>query len=220
MQYKILQLRANKMLETLFGSRLRAKVLGWLFSHPDERYFVRQMSTIVGKDSTNVSRELARLAKTGILVSTAEGKQRYYQANQHSPVFKELKTLINRSSPATAVAEATLSYNASTPSTTRINRIAIPRRKLASFCRWHSIRKLALFGSVLRDDFRPDSDIDVLVEFEPGKTPGYFKIYDMEMELSKLLKGRKVDLRTPGDLSRYFRQQVLDEARVAYVATG
>lgn len=207
------------MLETLLGSKLRAKVLGWLFSHPDERYFVRQLTALVKGDSTNVSRELARLGKTGILISTTEGKQKYYQANRKSPVFNELKALLSRSATAGAVAEASTPYATET-SGAASSHIAIPRRRLAALCRRHHIRRLALFGSVLRDDFRPDSDIDVLVEFEPGKTPGYFKIYDMEMELSKLLKGRKVDLRTPGDLSRHFRQQVLDEARVAYVATG
>src|SRR4030066_110319 len=84
------------MLETLLGSKLRAKVLGWLFSHPDERYFVRQLTALVKEDSTNVSRELARLEKTGILVSTTEGRQKYYQANRQSPLFSELKNLAQK----------------------------------------------------------------------------------------------------------------------------
>jgi predicted nucleotidyltransferase len=82
------------MLETLLGSKLRAKVLGWLFTHPDEHYFVRQLTTLVKEDSTNMSRELARLEKTGILISTTEGKQKYYQANRQSPLFNELHGLI------------------------------------------------------------------------------------------------------------------------------
>lgn len=87
--------------------------------------------------------------------------------------------------------------------------------RLAEFCRRHSIRRLALFGSVLRSDFKPDSDIDVLVEFEPGHTPGFFALSEMQQELSRLF-GRVVDLRTPQDLSRYFRDQVLAEAQVQY----
>jgi predicted nucleotidyltransferase len=82
------------MLEALLGSRLRSKVLGWLFSHPDERYFVRQLTALVEEDSTNVSRELARLEKAGILLSTTEGKQKYYQADRQSPLFNELRGLI------------------------------------------------------------------------------------------------------------------------------
>jgi len=82
------------MLETLLRSTLRVKVLGWLFSHPDERYFVRQLTSLVEEDSTNVSRELARLEKTGVLILTTEGKQKYYQANRQSPLFNELHGLI------------------------------------------------------------------------------------------------------------------------------
>ena len=93
-------------------------------------------------------------------------------------------------------------------------RIAIPTEKITEFCRRHHIRKLALFGSVLRDDFRPDSDVDVLVEFEPGHVPG-FAFFGMQEELSNLL-GRNVDLNTPQFLSRYFRSRVLSEAMVQY----
>ena len=94
-------------------------------------------------------------------------------------------------------------------------RIPVDRRKIADFCRRHHIRKFALFGSVLRDDFRPDSDVDVLVIFEPGHTPG-LTFFSMAEELTKIL-GRNVDLQTPQFLSRYFRDQVLAQAEVQYV---
>lgn len=87
---------------------------------------------------------------------------------------------------------------------------------LSDFCRRHHIRRLALFGSVLRDDFTPHSDVDVLVEFEPGETPG-LAFFGMQDELSELL-GRKVDLNTPQFISRYFRDQVLRDAQVVYDA--
>ena len=88
---------------------------------------------------------------------------------------------------------------------------------LASFAERHAVRRLALYGSVLRDDFRPDSDIDVLVEFEPGRSPGLLGIASMELELGELL-GREVELRTCHDLSRYFRDQVRKSARELYAA--
>ena len=97
-------------------------------------------------------------------------------------------------------------------------RIAIDRDKIAEFCRKHHIRRLAFFGSVLRDDFRPDSDVDVLVEFEPGHVPGFIRLGEMDCELSDLLGGWKVDLRTPEDLSRYFRDEVVASAEVLYGA--
>ncbi|MBI3323176.1 MAG: nucleotidyltransferase family protein [Candidatus Omnitrophica bacterium] len=96
-------------------------------------------------------------------------------------------------------------------------KIAINRRKIAEFCRRHHIRRMSLFGSVLRDDFGPDSDVDVLVEFEPGATAGFLRLAAMELELSKIL-GRRADIRTPAELSRYFRDEVLREAEVQYVA--
>ena len=95
------------------------------------------------------------------------------------------------------------------------NQLEIPKDKIEAFCRKNHIRKLSLFGSVLREDFGPDSDVDVLVEFEPGQTVGLLRLAGMEIELSTVFK-RKVDLRTPAELSRYFRQQVLDSAEVQY----
>jgi len=94
--------------------------------------------------------------------------------------------------------------------------IRIDQEKIAEFCRRHHIRRLALFGSVLREDFTPESDVDVLVEFEPGHVPG-LAFFGMERELSELL-GHKVDLNTEGWLSSYFRDEVLAEAEVQYGA--
>lgn len=96
-------------------------------------------------------------------------------------------------------------------------RIDVPKDKIAEFCRTNHIRLLALFGSVLRQDFGEDSDVDVLVEFEPGHVPG-LAFFRLERELSELL-GRKVDLNTPGFLSDYFRDEVLAEAEVQYDAS-
>jgi hypothetical protein len=95
--------------------------------------------------------------------------------------------------------------------------IDMPKQRIAEFCRRNHIRRLALFGSVLRDNFRPDSDVDVLVEFEPGARVGLLRLAGMEIELGEIL-GRKVDLNTPGFLSDYFRDQVLAEAEVQYDA--
>jgi hypothetical protein len=92
--------------------------------------------------------------------------------------------------------------------------INLSQEEIKKFCQRHSIRKLSLFGSVLRDDFTRESDVDVLVEFEPGKIPG-LAIITMQDELSNIIN-RQIDLRTLADLSRYFREQVLAEAIVIY----
>jgi predicted nucleotidyltransferase len=93
----------------------------------------------------------------------------------------------------------------------------IPTTEIDDFCRRHGIARLSLFGSVLREDFSPSSDIDVLVEFQPGRAPGFIGFAGLQLELSKIL-GRTVDLRTPADLSGYFRDEVLREARLLHAA--
>jgi len=98
----------------------------------------------------------------------------------------------------------------------KLNTVCIPDQELTEFCKRKHIRKLSLFGSILHDNFRADSDVDVLVEFEPGHVVGYITLAGLEIELSKMMD-RKVDLRTPGELSPYFRDDVLREAKVQYV---
>jgi len=96
-------------------------------------------------------------------------------------------------------------------------KIQVPQEEIAAFCRRHQIRRLAFFGSVLRDDFGPHSDVDVLVEFEPGARVG-LRFFSIEQDLSEII-GSKVELHTPGFLSKYFRDQVIAEAEVQYEQT-
>ena len=91
----------------------------------------------------------------------------------------------------------------------------LPEKKIQAFCRKHHIRKLSLYGSVLRGESKAESDIDILVEFHADHTPGLIRLAGIELELSELLD-RKVDLRTPEDLSRYFREDVKNTAEVQY----
>ena len=91
----------------------------------------------------------------------------------------------------------------------------IPKAELEAFCQNNNINKLFLFGSALRDELKPDSDIDLLVEFDKNHMPGLLDLAGMEIELTEIL-GRKVDLRTPAELSRYFRDDVLRKAKVEY----
>lgn len=95
--------------------------------------------------------------------------------------------------------------------------IDLPQHEIEKFCKKHHIRRLALFGSALREDFGPDSDLDILVEFEAGAHVGLIRLAGLELELSKIL-GRKVDLNTPGFISKYYREEVLAEAEVQYDA--
>ena len=114
-------------------------MLGWLFTHPDERYFVRQLTSLVKEDSTNVSRELARLEKTGILVSTKEGKQKYYQANRKSPIYNELHGLIVKTTGVADVLRSALA--------------PLADRIMVAF----------IFGSIASGNEDRASDIDLMV---------------------------------------------------------
>ncbi len=96
------------MLDKLLGSKLRAKVLGWFFSHPDERYFGRQLHRLLGEDATNLSRELARLAATGVLLCKADGRQKYYQANPKCPIYDELRGIAVKTAGLADVLRAAL----------------------------------------------------------------------------------------------------------------
>lgn len=199
---------------TLF-SKTRRAILSLLYAAPGKAYYLREIARTAGVGLGGLQRELKQLTAAGVIRRTVRGRQVFYQANSESPIFKELKSLIIRHTEKGAVAEATLPYIAGSPSTGAAHRrIVVPRRKLAAFCQRHYIRKLSLFGSVLQEDFRPNSDIDVLVEFEPGKTPG-FAFFGIQEELSKMLR-RKVHLNTPACLSRYFRDQVVKEAQILY----
>jgi predicted nucleotidyltransferase len=94
--------------------------------------------------------------------------------------------------------------------------VNVPDDEITAFCQRHHIRRLALFGSVLREDFSPDSDVDVLVEFEPGHVPDFFRLYTVEQELSALFGGRSVDIVTYRALNRHLREPVLASAQVQY----
>jgi len=185
----------NSLCSGLFG-KTRQAVLALLYGQVDSSFYTKQVLDAVKIGRGTVQRELKNLTDAGIITREVQGRQVYYRANAQCPIFNELNSIMIR-----AAAKQSQPFS-------------IPKDRLAEYCRRHHIKRLALFGSVLRDDFRPDSDIDVLVEFEPDHIPG-FAIVDMENELSQLV-GRKVDLRTPNDLSRYFREQVVREARVEY----
>jgi predicted nucleotidyltransferase len=96
-------------------------------------------------------------------------------------------------------------------------KISIPKDKIADFCKQNQVRRLSFFGSVLREDFGPDSDVDILVEFEPGTRMGLIRLSGLEIELGEIV-GRKVDLNTRGFLNKYYRDQILTEADVQYDA--
>ena len=126
------------MTEKLFGSKLRAKVLGWFFTHVDERFFVRQLESLLKEDSTNLSRELARLESLRILVSEREGRQKYFQVNKSSPIFEEMKGLILKTAGVAGVIQSALE-------------------------KAEGLKYAFIYGSFARNIEKPESDVDLMV---------------------------------------------------------
>jgi predicted nucleotidyltransferase len=184
----------------LFG-KTRRNILAMLFNRPEAEFYLRQIVRLSGSGRGAAQRELANLLEAGIISLRRQGQLTLYSANKNSAVYAEIKNLMARTSQTLALGSTQ-------------HNIRVPQKQLDSFCRKHHISKLAFYGSVLRDDFSPDSDVDVLVDFEPGHVPG-LAFFGMQEELSKLL-GRSVDLHTPADLSRRFRDSVVREAQVIY----
>lgn len=187
---------------TLFG-KTRRLILALLYSHTDEQFYLRRIVRETGAGLGPAQRELKLLTAAGVIQRQERDGLVYYQANQHCPIFAEFRSLADK-----GVFTSSAGYGKPN--------VEVPRGKLAAFCRQHHIKRLSFFGSVLSDDFRPDSDVDVLVEFETGHTPGW-NMVSIEDELSSLLS-RKVDLHTRNDLSRYIRDRVVREAKVQYAA--
>jgi len=210
---------SSSLSAALFGKTRRA-VLSLLYGHADEAFYLRQVARMAGAGLGAVQRELRQLVDAGLVLRTAQGRHVYYQANGESPIFAELKKVVTETAGNNRpLHTATVPTKRTVMSEERNEggkNVAVPAGEIAGFCRRNHIRRLHLFGSALRGDFGPDSDVDVLVEFKPGHVPGFFRLFDMEAELSTLFGGRKVDIRTPQDLSRYFRDEVLATAELYY----
>jgi len=202
-------------LSTVLFNKTRRKLLALLYGHADRTFYVNQILQSLGGGSGAVQRELRLMTEAGLLKRTESGNMVYYQANGACPIYDELKTIVRRTfGVADVISRPKMLMDDTASATGRLDqRFKTNRRKLREFCRLNGIQSLSVFGSILRDDFKPESDIDVLVEFLPGKSPGFLKLAEMENRLSVLMGGRSVDLRTPQDLSRHFRDRVLREAQ-------
>ncbi len=200
---------------TLFGKTGEA-VLSLLFSNSEKQYYLRQIARLTSCSLGAVQKEVKKLSQAGIITRSARKRQVFYQANPDMPAFKELREFILHTAAYEAKASGAKFKNAARAS----QNIRVPGEALSQFCTSHNINRLSFFGSVIRDDFRPDSDVDVLVEFVPGKEPGLFKLLEMQAELSQILDNRKVDLRTPQELNHLFRDEVIKEAENIYDKTG
>jgi predicted nucleotidyltransferase/DNA-binding HxlR family transcriptional regulator len=204
----------------------RSAVLSALFLQPEAALHVRELARVTGASPGSLHRDLRTLSELGLLLREEVGRQVHYRANPASPVFDELAALLSKAADTPQVAPVRLSPGearvlhspqAAYQVTTQRSKLHIRHDKLAALCRKYHVVKLSLFGSAARNEMTPTSDVDVLVEFEPGSATSLLDIPAMRDELSALFGGRTVDVATPEILENPFRRQaILGELKTLY----
>jgi len=199
----------------LFGA-YRHRVLSLLFLRPGDRFHVRMIARLTGVPAGSLHRELRQLAEAGLLVAERSGNQVLYSANEGSPVFLELASMLDK----TAGTPPTLHEHAAEYTVEPAGRLAeIDLDALARICRKYGIRKMSLFGSAARGEMRPDSDVDLLVEFARSSKATLFDYARMQDELSPLFGDRRIQIASPGILKNpYRRRTILPDLKTLYEA--
>ena len=191
-------------------TKTQQKVLGLLFGWPDRSFYTNEIMRLVGMGRGTVSRELARLVSAGLLVVSKEGNQNHYQANSNSPVYSELVSMVKKIS-ANTDEQKNVTMVKDKDSIVIGNKIVIPRKALEKLVQQYGIKHLALFGSAARGQLKPDSDIDLLVEFEKEKAPSLGGMVKLQDAFSALFGGRKVDIATPTILNNPYRRRAIEK---------
>jgi predicted nucleotidyltransferase len=198
--------------EALF-SGTQQEVLGLLFGEPERRFTLGEIVRSARKGTGAVHRELGRLADAGLVSVLETGTRKLYQANRASPVFGELAGLMLKlAGPVRTARSPVAAYDVG-------RQPAVSRAKLAALCRKYHVRRLGVFGSAARGELTPESDIDLLVEFEAGKAPSFWAEPEMREAFGALFGGRRVDLVPPAVLENpYRRKTILRDLKVLYEA--
>ena len=198
----------------LLFNAYRRQVLGLLLLRPEDSLHVREISRLAGVPAGSLHRELRALTEAGLLLREPVGNQVRYRANRGCPIFKELAGIFRKSS-----LEGASMITSDQGGPVAGGTIVAPREELERLARRYHIRRLALFGSAARGELGPDSDIDLLVEFEPGQAPSLWAEQDLEGSFSQLFGGRRVDIAPPGIMRNPYRRKHIErDMKVLYEA--
>ena len=197
----------------LFGA-YRHRVLSLLYLRPGDRLHVRMIARLTGVPAGSLHRELRQLAEAGLLVAGRSGNQVLYAANEASPVFHELSSMLDK----TAGMTPTLQEHAAEYTIEPAGRLPeVDARTLAAICRKYCVKKMSLFGSAARNELRPESDVDLLVEFKPKQGPSLWGRVRMQEALSPLFGGRQVNIAGVGILDNPYRRATIErDLKVLY----
>jgi predicted nucleotidyltransferase len=199
--------RAGPDLANLLFGAYRHRVLSLLLLRPGDRFHVRMISRLTGIPAGSLHRELRQLADAGLLFAIRSGNQVLYSANEASPVFHELASLLDKTAgtPPTLhehAAEYTVEPSGGLPE--------IDLKALAVICRKYRVKRMSLFGSAARNELRPDSDVDLLVEFKPKQGPSLWGLTEMQDALLPVFGGRPVHIAGPGILENPYRRETIE----------
>ena len=197
---------AMNIADALF-TRTQQNVLGLLFGNPARCFYTNEILRRVNMGRGTVRRELDRLVAAGLVTVRQEGNRRFYQANPDSPVFAELSTLVAKIQAGRMAGDDPDTQD----SLMIIGVPPVPRAAIRQLAQQYHIRRLNLFGSAARGELKPDSDIDLLVEFEDDQLPSLGGMVDIQQAFSELFGGRKVDVATPAILSNPYRQRAIEK---------
>lgn len=197
---------STSALDLLFP-RYRRQVLGLLLLRPDDALHVREIARLTGVPVGSLHRELRALSEAGLLLREPLSHQVRYRANRECPVFEELAALLRKAEGRSAQ--------------TAEGANEVPRAELDALARRYHIRRLALFGSAARGELRPDSDVDLLVEFEAGRAPSLWAQEELQASMSRLFDGRRVDIASPEIMRNPFRRRAIErDMKVLYDAAA
>jgi len=199
----------------LFGV-YRHRVLSLLLLRPGDRFHVRMISRLTGVPAGSLHRELRQLADAGLLLAERSGNQVLYSANQSSSIFEELSAILDK----TAGAPPMLDDHAAEHSIEVPNgQLEWDQRLLSKICRKYEVKKMSLFGSGARGELRPDSDVDLMVEFKPRRGPTLWGQVTMQDELASVFGGRPVQIAEPQIMENPYRRKTIEpDLKTLYVA--
>lgn len=206
-------------LGTLFFGAYRRRVLGLLLLHPDESFHLREIARVTRTQPGTLRRELAVLTAAGVLQRRRVGNQVHYQANLACPIYGELRDIANKTLTAKksigAIAGAARRRRAKAGG----EALHVPQDRLKKLCRRYHIRRLSVFGSAARGEAGPRSDVDLMVEFEPGRAPSLWAGPDLDKAFSALFGNRPVDIVPPEVMRNPYRRQTIQrDLKVLYEA--
>jgi predicted nucleotidyltransferase len=206
----------QQLAELLFPA-YRRRVLELLLQHPEQPLHGREIARRTGFPPGTLNRELALLARAGVLRREPRGNQHFYSVDTGCVIYQELASILRKTRNVRGRTAAPMLQEARGAYRSRTRDLDIPKRKLHELCRKYRIRKLSLFGSAARGEATADSDVDLMVEFEPDRAPSLWDFPEMQKDFSALFGGRRVDLVPPQVMDNpHRRASIARDLRVLY----